>query len=184
NFFTVRDLVDRAPGEAIRLLLLSSHYRQPLDWTEKGLQEAIGALDRFYLALRRVADIMVDPQQPEGVLAALSDDLNTPLALSTLHALVTDLNKSENFNEMVWLKAEILGAGQLLGLLQHDPEDWLQRGGSDDLSAEAIEAKLAERIAARKAKDFATADRIRDELIAAGILLEDGIGGTSWRRKS
>lgn len=184
NFFTVRDLVDRAPGEAIRLLLLSSHYRQPLDWTEKGLQEAIGALDRFYLALRRVADIMVDPQQPAGVLAALSDDLNTPLALSTLHALVTDLNKSENFNEMVWLKAEILGAGQLLGLLQHDPEDWLQRGGSDDLSAETIEAKLAERIAARKAKDFATADRIRDELIAAGILLEDGIGGTSWRRKS
>lgn len=184
NFFTVRDLVDRAPGEAIRLLLLSSHYRQPLDWTEKGLQEAIGALDRFYLALRRVSDIMVDPQQPAGVLAALSDDLNTPLALSTLHALVTDLNKSENFNEMVWLKAEILGAGQLLGLLQHDPEEWLQRGGSDDLSAETIEAKLAERIAARKAKDFATADRIRDELIAAGILLEDGIGGTSWRRKS
>ncbi len=183
NFFTVRDLLHRAPAEALRVVLLSAHYRQPLDWTEKGLQEAIGALDRFYLALRRVADIMVDPQEPKTVVAALCDDLNTPLALAALHALVTEINKTEKFEELVTLKAEILGAGHLLGLLQQNPEAWLQQGGVNDLSADAIEAKLADRIAARKARDFATADRIRDDLIAAGIILEDGIGGTEWRRK-
>ena len=184
NFFTVRDLLDRAPGEAVRLLLLSAHYRQPLDWTEKGLQEAIGALDRFYLALRRVADIEATPEAPASVRAALSDDLNTPLALTALHALVTDLNKTEDWAEQRALKGQIIGAGALLGLLGQDPEAWLQRGGADDLSAEAIDAKLAARLAARKAKNFAEADRIRDELIAAGILLEDGPGGTVWRRKN
>ena len=183
NFFTVRDLLDRAPGEAVRLLLLSAHYRQPLDWTEKGLQEAVGTLDRFYLALRRVADVEASPEAPATVRAALSDDLNTPLAIAALHALVTDINKSDDPAEQARLKGEILGAGALLGLLGQDPESWLQRGGADDLSAEAIEALLADRIAARKAKDFKEADRIRDGLIAAGILLEDGPGGTTWRRK-
>lgn len=184
NFFTVRDLLDRAPAEAMRFMLLTAHYRQPLDWTEKGLQDAIGALDRFYLALRRVADIEATPEAPASVRAALSDDLNTPLALTALHALVTDLNKAEDWAEQRALKGQILGAGALLGLLGQDPEAWLQRGGADDLSAEAIDAKLAARLAARKAKNFAEADRIRDELIAAGILLEDGPGGTVWRRKN
>jgi cysteinyl-tRNA synthetase len=182
NFFTVRDLLERAPGEAIRLVLMTAHYRQPLDWTEEGLKEAITILDRFYLALRRVEEIEeLEVPPPEAFIAALSDDLNTPLALSVLHAMVTELNKADDGFEQSMLKGQILAAGHLLGLLQQEPEAWLRRGQGEH-DAARIEGLIAERLQARKDKNFARADEIRKLLTDEGIVLEDGAGGTSWRK--
>jgi cysteinyl-tRNA synthetase len=188
NFFTVRDLLDESfKGEAIRLALLSAHYRQPLDFTREGLREATQQLDRFYLALKRADDgatghAQVQGQAPPDLLAALADDLNTPLALSHLHEAATRLNRATDPDDMAKGKAELLAGGALLGLLQQRPVEWLQAASGKGLSAEEIEALIAERIAARKTKDFARADQIRDDLLKRGVVLEDGPKGTSWRR--
>ena len=146
-------------GETLRLALLSAHYRQPLPWTEALVSQAKATLDRLYRNAGDAEPGTVDDQ----VLDALSDDLNTPLALSHLSAL-----------EGSTLKA----SAKLLGLLEGSGEDWF-RG---DVDATPIEARIAERTEAKKNRDFATADRIREELKAEGIILEDGPGGTSWRR--
>ena len=182
NFHTVHDLLDKTPGEAIRLALLSAHYRQPLDFSLRALEEAKGQLDRLYTALRTVAD--VEPQSGSGddaVQAALEDDLNTPKAIADLHGTASYLNKEDDPVRKAALKAEILAGGNLLGLLQQDPEDWFKQG-TGDLDDAAIDDLIQRRVAARKAKDFAEADRLRDELVANGIVLEDGPGGTIWRR--
>jgi len=148
-------------GETLRLALLSAHYRQPLPWTEALVAQAKATLDGLY---RRAGDDQAGDID-EGVIDALSDDLNTPLALSRLSA-VEDAGS---------LKA----SAQLLGLLQSSAEQWFQSGGD----ADAIEARISERAEAKKNRDFAAADRIRDELKADGIVLEDGPGGTTWRRE-
>lgn len=185
NFRTVRELLDQAPGEAIRYALLSAHYRQPLDWSAEGLQQARAALDRFYLALRRVDSVIAAAAgAPDQFVAALEDDLNTPLALSVLHQLSTELNKAEHPAEVARLKGELLAAGSLLGLLEQAADSWFrwasqQANGFDD---EAIEALVAERQVARRSKDFARADQIREQLTTAGIILEDSSEGTRWRR--
>ena len=171
NFFTVRDVLAKAPGEAIRLLLLRTHYRSELDFTDHGLAEAKREMDRFYRALERFPDVVAgDPPGP--VLAALCDDLNTPLALSEMHGLA-DAALAGDQGAASGLRA----AGSVLGLLQQAPDAWF-RGGADD----SVEAAIAERLAARKARDFARADAIRAELAAKGIVLEDGPKGTTWRR--
>ena len=187
NFFTVRDLLDQAQGEAIRMALLSTHYHQPLDWTADGLKAAKASLDRMYLALRNTAGLapLGQDQVPVSVLAALEDDLNTPLAIAHLHELTGALNKAEDDDSRAHAKGALLAAAGLLGLLRHDPEEWLKwqpAGASGGLDDGEIERLVQARIDARKDRDFAKADQIRQQLTDAGIALEDGSGGTSWRR--
>ena len=186
NFFTVRQLLEEGfPGEAIRLALLSGHYRQPLDVTREKITEAKAQLDRLYGALRRAKSLQrAEDTISHGVAAALSDDLNTPEALARLHALAHELNTQGDPEQAALTKAALLDSGYLLGLLQQDPEAWF-RGSADGEGPppEEIEMLIAARKAARQAKDFAEADRIRDALAEQGVLLEDGPQGTTWRRK-
>jgi cysteinyl-tRNA synthetase len=183
NFFTVRQLLEEGlRGEAIRLALLSGHYRAPLDITREKIAECKGQLDRLYGALRGV-DAVADAAPPAAVMAALADDLNTPLALAELHEIASAMNKAKDEAKREALAGGLLAGGALLGLLQDDPEAWFKGAPAEGaLAAEAVEAMIAARIAARKAKNFTEADRIRDDLLAQGITLEDGPSGTIWRR--
>jgi cysteinyl-tRNA synthetase len=184
NVILVRDLLRTAPGEAIRYALLSAHYRKPLDWSEAGLARAKHALDRLYLTL---ADLpgpnQVEPEtsMPEALVAALEDDLNTPKAFAELFALARTANASADDGERRELKAQLLAGGALLGLLQQDPEIWLKTTGRAEIDEAEIERLIELRTAARQAKDFEEADRIRDQLAAEGVILEDQPGRTRWR---
>jgi len=193
NFYTVHDLLQEFPGEAIRLTLLKTHYRQPLDFTKDGIREAKRELDGFYGVLRRCTNVDARPDDKDrtaGFLDTLNDDLNTPNAISHLHTRVNELNlrllkPEDNPQLTATYKWVLLECGKLLGLLQQDPEEWFKwqpptkAGGMSDAE---IDALIAERVAARQAKDFARADEIRGILTAEGIAVEDSAEGATWRR--
>ena len=185
NVVLVRDLIKAIPGEVIRLALLGAHYRQPLDWSDDTIKSAKRMLDRLYGAVRGIEitdEARASAEPPEALVSALEDDVNTPRALAEFFALSKTLNKAVDAGEKQNLAAAMYAAGDLMGLLQSDPEEWFAGDVDGELSADEIEALIAKRNAARVAKDFAIADAVRDELTAAGIRIEDGADGTSWRR--
>ena len=182
NFFTLDEILEKFPAEALRLLFLTTHYHQPFNFTTEGLQQAKATLDKFYNALLKVSDVKAEVAEPSSrVVEALADDLNTPLALSYLHEEVNQLNKAQTTEEQAGCKAQLLADAGLLGLLWQNPEQWF-KGVVGDFDEAAIEAKIAERQAAKKNKDYALADKIRNELKEQGIVLEDSPSGTTWKK--
>jgi len=181
NTLVVHELLKDWPGEVLRLVLLSAHYRQPLDWSEAALNQAQATLDRLYGLLRD----HLDPQQAAeatesatlldpAVSAALDDDLNTPTAMAALNGLAREVKDGQS-------AARLKASAALLGLLQQDPAAWFQQRQAEvALSTERIEALIAERNQARQQKDFAEADRLRDVLAEHGIVIKDGPEGTQW----
>jgi cysteinyl-tRNA synthetase len=183
NVVLLRELLGEWSGEVVRLALLSGHYRAPLDWTEDLLAQAKATLDRLYGALRRVWSETGAEPDDTGVYDALCDDLNTPNALAELARLSTEANTAADHKDpaaMAQARANLLDAGDLLGLLQSSPAEWEQRG--DESEKARIDALVEARVAARAAKEWSEADRIRDELAAEGIEVMDGAGGSTWRR--
>lgn len=181
NVATVRELLARWPGEALRYALLSAHYRAPLDWSDALLEQAKASLDRLYGALQRLETApALEVEPPPSVLEALADDLNTPKALAALFELAGEANKAVRPADGAGAKAALLAGGALLGLLQQDPQAWFRAGVGD---AAEIDALVAERFAARQRKDWAEADRLREALSARGVEVLDGPKGSSWRRR-
>jgi len=183
NVLLVRNLLKEAPGEAIRLALLNAHYRAPLDWSDDTLAQAKRRLDGLYQTLRGLSDVQDDPQVelPSGFVDALDDDLNTPRALAELSSLARQANITTESSQLAFLKSSIKRCGEVLGLLQQDPAQWFGEGAKD-LDTALIEQLILDRNAARKAKDYGEADRVRERLAELGVTIEDGPEGTRWRR--
>jgi cysteinyl-tRNA synthetase len=181
NIEKIHDLVRAHPPEALRYALLSAHYRQPLEWSDALIEQSLRTLDRLYGTLRDLADVDVSPVIPDAIEAALDDDLNTPQALAEVARIAGEARKAETDAVRRELKSALLGAGVALGLLQQDAEAWFARGAGsgDDVR---IQALIDERASAKKARDFARADAIRDQLAGEGILLEDTPQGVRWKR--
>ncbi|MES9936509.1 MAG: cysteine--tRNA ligase [Sedimenticola sp.] len=189
NFFTVREILGRYQAEEVRYFILTSQYRSPLNYDDEHLDNARGALTRFYTALRGLPE--VEPAGGEAFVErfheAMDDDFNSPEALATMFEMVREINRvrAEDEQQAAALAAELKRMGAILGILQDDAESYLRGGapgGDDGLSDADIEALIQQRVEAKANKDWATADRIRDELKSHDILLEDGPQGTSWRR--
>lgn len=183
NVKTVRELLEQYPGETLRFALLSAHYRSPLNFSRELLDSAQSTLDGFYLALRNAGE--VEPVEAAAgdspVFTALLDDLNTPAAIAELHQLAKALNKASD-SEKPAARAALLAGGAVLGVLGELPDEWLAKDDEGGLSSDAIDQLLDERAEAKSNRDFARADAIRDELNAAGIIIEDGAAGATWRR--
>ena len=187
NVLLVHDLIKTIPGEVIRLALLSAHYRQPLDWSEETIESARKMLDRLYGALQGVAVSDADraaADAPESLIAALEDDLNTPKALAEFFGLARDLNKAEDDKTRSALAAQMYASGELMGLLNNDPDEWFAGHVQGELSPDEIEALIEKRNAAKSARDFKTADAIRDQLSRDGVTIQDSREGTTWRRST
>lgn len=185
NIIRPSELIARGlKGEVIRYGLLTAHYRAPLDWTDKLIEQSRKSLDRLYGVLRRLSDVQAaDVPAPVAVLDALGDDLNTAKALAGLFEVLARANKAETEAEKAAAKGELLASGVLLGLLQADPDEWFGLDSVDADRRARIDALLDERQAARVAKDFARADALRNEIDALGVLVDDTPEGPVWRLK-
>ena len=190
NFFTIRDVLEKYRSEAIRYFVLSSHYRSPVNYSDENLAQARSALDRLYNALRGIEDSNADPDQQsmDAFHEVMDDDFNTARGLAVLQGIAGDLNKAKEApapESQAALAAALKQCGQVLGILNDEPDSWFkssETAGAEGMSDEEIESLIAARNEARDTSNWSDADRIRDELAAAGILLEDGAGGTSWKR--
>ena len=187
NFFTIRDILERYPAEVVRFFLVSSHYRSQVDYSEANLEEANRTLTRLYHALRGVTPATDVPvtDHDRRFLEAMDDDFNTPEASSVLHAVASEINLHRREGREADARASaavLVRLGHILGLLQQDPEAFFQAESVGDLSASDIEAMIEARNQARKNREFAEADRIREDLAGRGIILDDAREGTSWRR--
>lgn len=183
NVKLVHELIKEVPGEVIRLALLSAHYRGPLDWTGELIAQTRSRLDGLYGALRKVKDLpVVDAQVSPAVLEALCDDLNTPRALAELSSLARDIETASDDAARTTAKSALLAAGRVLGLLQGDADAWFKAGAGDDLTAQ-VEGLLIERTAARAAKNWPEADRIRKALDELGVEVMDSPTGPTWKLK-
>lgn len=183
NFLLVHDLIEEFPGEALRLTLLSAHYRQPLDLTREKIAETQRYLDGIYRVLYDLHDVAAEYSNvPNPILEELCDDLNTPMAISILKDVARAAANEKDLRALA--KGRLLAAGRILGVLQEDPTVWLGYGQASNDDAEKIEIFLQERQEAKKNKDFKRADEIRDQLMTQGIAIEDTPQGTKWKKIS
>ena len=187
NVLLVRELLKQHNGETLRMALIRAKYREPLNWNDELVEQAKSQLDRMYGTLERLADVHLEAHEVQSSAAfgaAMDDDLNTPKAVAVLMEAVTLANRSEDAGERRRCKAELLAGGRELGILQQDPVVWAKGSAVGDGADDAvIDALVAERVAARAAKDWKRADEVRDQLVALGIQIMDGANGTQWRRE-
>ncbi len=185
NFFSIREVLEKYHPEIVRYLLTASHYRSPINYSEESLKEAKGALERFYHALKGLPEAPAVGDQPfaERFAKAMDDDFNTPEACAVLFDMAREINRlrETDLQAAASLAAGMKALAGPLGILQLTPEAFLRAGAEAKVDARQVEVLIEARLQARAAKNWAESDRIRDELNAMGIVLEDGKGGTSWR---
>ena len=187
NFFTVREVLKKYDAEVVRHFLIASHYRSPINYSEQSLKQSVSVLERFYTALNRLdtagAKSLTNSRFEKAFYTAMDDDFNTPEAFSVLFEMVKEINrqKSEDMDAANQLGALLVKLGGVLGMLQANPEDFLQGDGAKKIDAEQIEQLIAAREQARADKDWAAADKIRDQLAEMKVVVEDGAGGSGWR---
>ncbi|KIQ04855.1 MULTISPECIES: cysteine--tRNA ligase [Pseudomonas] len=185
NFFTIREVLEKYHPEVVRYLLVSSHYRSPINYSEESLKEAKGALERFYNGLKGLPDVA--PAGGEAFVerfgAAMDDDFNSPEACAVLFELIREINRLRESDQQAaaGLAAQLKQLAGLLGVLQLEPDAFLKAGAEGKVDAAEVEALIAARLQARAEKNWAESDRIRDQITALGVVLEDGKGGTTWR---
>jgi cysteinyl-tRNA synthetase len=187
NFFTIRNVLDKYDGETLRYFLISSHYRSPLNFSETNIESAKSALKRLYNATKGLSKktdaALLETKYEDRFNAALNDDFNTPIALSILFEIAKQINieRATNLAKANALAKQLIKLGNFIGILEYNAEEYLKQGS--ELSEAEIYNKILQRESARNSKDFAMSDQIRDELLALGIILEDSVNGTTWRRK-
>ena len=181
NILLIKDLLNDIPGEVIRLSLMSSHYRQPLKWSDDLVDQSKKTLNTFYSFLEKYECIdIMDINVNEEILSSLSDDINTPKAISVLHSIFKDLKKDSDNTE---LRSSFIKSANFMGLLFSKPSNWLLKG-DNNVDTKVIDELIKERNQARQSKDFSAADKIRNKLLDMGVVLEDKNDITTWKKKN
>ena len=180
NLLLIKDLLEDIPGEVVRMALISAHYRKPINWSNDLIKDSKKKLDRLYGAIRKI-DIFQNTEPSNEVLLALADDLNTPKALSALFNIVKLINNSEDPVERDKYASTLMASASLLGLMTMSADEWFKTTPKGVLTREEIEHLITQRERARKSKNFSESDRIRNDLLQKGVVIEDGPDGTEWR---